>query len=249
MLVYKMIFRLDFRRQNFDILDSPGKVMKIMHELGEKFWSEFQDTPQSRVLSAVFRDNERCSRFRQLTVDPSMMNFTLQDAKGIELAGLASNDSYITLFKGIQELCDTFKINELRRAGLRFLCLGSIGDNNTDLRPVFETFLDGDVLKIIQTSIGDQEDYGIHLDGFDKDKIKYHLRFGPYRKEEAGRYFEQVHEQITEGTSANFICDLDLYEENFALKYQQRSIAWTKPLVIKVQKLTDSIAELISTRL
>jgi len=248
MLVCKIIFRLDFRRQNFEILDSPGKVMKIMHELGEEFWSEFQDTPQSRVLTAVFRDKEGCSRFRQLTVDPSMLNFMIEDAKGIELTGLESNESYVMIFKGIQALCDTFKISELQRAGLRFYCLGSIGDNNTDLRSVFEKFIDDSLLGIIRTSIGGPEDYGIHLDGSDKDKIKYHLQFGPYAKEEARRYFEQVHEQITERMSGNFICDLDMYEENFALKYT-RPIVWTKPLVTKAQKLTKGIEELISARL
>ncbi len=248
MPVCKIIFRLDLRRLNFDIMDNPGRVLRLMHELGENFWSDFRDASQDRALTAIFR-NKSQSQFRRLNVGVKNLYFVIEEAQGIELAKLELNESYLTIFKGIQALHEEFHLNELSRAGLRLIYLGSIAGNAPDLRPTFKQLIDGSLVEKVQSLLGQPADYGINVDGSDGDKILYHFKIGPYQQEEGRRHFNETHEQVRQQQTGNFICDLDLYEENFALKGTTRPINWTRPLVIKAQKLIKGVEELISTRL
>jgi hypothetical protein len=240
MAICSLIFRLDYK-QNFEILNQPGTIMRIIsNEGGKKFWNEFQDSPQNRHIAATYLDDKKPSLFRQITVDPTTITFSIEFAPGIKLEKIGDNESFTGLSKIVKSLCNNFNIDEILRCGIRIIYFNSIGNNNPNLKTYSNKFFDDKLLGVIEKSIGHPEDYGFSFDGTSNDNIKYRLRFGPYTKDEAKKYLEHVHENMANNCEFNFICDLDLYELKFSLA-QRRPIAWSKPLLEKAQKLINGL--------
>lgn len=235
MSVHSLIFRIDFRKTNYEIIDSPGRIMSIFSSMGENCWNEFADGQSTRAVTANFaKDN---ALYRQVTIEPTSINFALETKKPIELSTIDRDENYILLMKSVTQLCDEFKIHELRRAGLRTISLNSICDNK-DLKPLFSRVYDGDIITSTESILGKGTDFGVVIDGEDKDKISYHLKFGPYSKDESSKYFPKLNKSIGE-LDNNLIFDIDLYEENFALTIKPAK--WASSLLLKSSKFKGQI--------
>ena len=234
MQVCKVIFRLDFRRVCFELMDRPGVIMRLLNQLGDSYWDGFQDSPASRMVQATFYQKEGTAQ-RQFSVEPTNLNFSFQDAKGCEISSLESNETFSSLMKVATLICEEFSVKEFQRAGLRLVCLGQIGPKGTSLIPVFAKLVDGALLRQISDSLGIPEDYGLQLDGQGADKIKYHTMLGPYMEKDSKVFFDKVEKHIYTPSEKNLILDLDLYEESFDMTIKPN--AWARPLLLKASNL------------
>ena len=241
MAIHNIIFRIDFK-PNYLIIDSAGKIMSLLKEMGDNFWNEFGDSPATRAITAIYKSEDQ---YRQITIEPTTINFTIETSKIIEAGRIESNSEYINLMKVIGLFCEVFKITDIKRAGLRTICLKSFGTNQ-DLKPMFAKTIENSAINSINSSLGKSNDYGIVADGEDSDKLKYHLRFGPYGKDEANKYFSFLYKEISE-LNYNFICDLDIYEENFALSIKPAK--WSIVPITKIEKFVSSIEKSLTENL
>lgn len=248
MRVHRLIFRLDFRRPNFAIIDAPGTVMRMISEMGDAtYWSEFQDSSSTRAIAGTTRDLKE-GMFRQFSVEPTAMFFVLESTKGIRFASLGSDSTIGSLLKGVHTVCEAFKAEQFSRAGIRFIAMGSIPTTAPSLLPTAESLLDNQLLNRISSTLGTVTDIGFALDGESDDNLKYHLRFGPHKAGEAKKYFSaETAKQLEDGgNNANFIADIDIFEQDFAMTV--RANQWCKAPIEKAQKITRAVTEFISNR-
>lgn len=248
MRVHRLIFRLDFQRPNFAIIDAPGTVMRMISEMGDtKYWSEFQDSSSTRAIAGTTRDPEG-GTFRQFSVEPTAIFFSFESSNGISLTTLGSDSTIGSLFKGVHAICETFKAELFSRAGIRFIVMDNIPTTASGLLPKVESLFDNELLNHINSTLGTVTDMGFGLDGESDDKLKYHLRFGPRTAGEATKYFSaETAKQLEEsGNTANFIADIDFFEQDFAMTV--RAYQWCKAPIEKAQKITKAVTEFISHR-
>jgi hypothetical protein len=246
--VHRLIFRLDFQRANFAIIDSPGRVMQLLSEMGdEQYWPEFQDSAASRTISGSARD-EKDGTFRQFTSEPTAMHFVIESVNGLNISALASDKTVTALFKGVHAFCDEFKIDKFSRVGIRFIVLGNVTTATPSLLPKVESLIDNGLLDCVSSSLGETKDVGLAFDGEDADRLKYHFRMGPYTADEAKKYFsvETAKRIEVDGVAANFVSDLDFYEQNFAMTV--RASQWCKEPIDKSQKVLSLVDQFLSKR-
>jgi hypothetical protein len=217
--------------------------MTLLDGGASSFWDGFQDTTHTRLVSAVFKKDK--IKYRQLSVDPSSINFIIESSDGIAFEKLESNEDFHQLFKRIKSLCEEFGIIEIKRAGIRIVSLSQIGIDGYNLAPLFEKLFSSSMLNDIHSTIGQSYDYGMSLDGSDPDKSKYHFTFGPYTKDEAKnkRYVEHVE---VNDANLNFFCDIDMYEEGFSFE-GINPVTWTKPFIVKASKLIKKLEQNLDT--
>lgn len=248
MRVHRLIFRLDFNRPNFAIIDSPGRVMQLLSEMGgAEYWPEFQDSAASRTISGSARD-EKDGTFRQFTSEPTAMHFLIESVNGFNFSSLTSDKTISTLFKGVHSFCEAFKIENFSRVGIRFIVLGNVTTTAPSLLPKVESLIDKELHDCVRSTLGEVKDVGWAFDGEEADKLKYHFRMGPYAMDETKKYFSaETAKRIEEsGGVANFVSDLDFYEQNFAMTV--RASQWCKEPIDKSQKLLVSVDQFLSSR-
>lgn len=248
MRVYRLIFRLDFQRPNFDIIDSPGTVMRILNEMGEKYWPEFQDDSINRKVVTTNNDKEK-GTFRQMTVEPTAVTFSFESTVGISINSLDTDETIVALFKGVNALCDNFKINEIERAGIRFTILSSVKEGNPSLEPLFGVLVDSRLVSNVTSHLGNIKDFGLSFDGEASDKLSFHCHFGPYGPGEAKKRFTPTTAKKMEedGAPANIIFDIDLYEAKFAMTVS--AAKWSKKPTLKAAKLATEVEAYLLERL
>lgn len=247
MRVHRLIFRLDFQKPNFDIVNSPGAVMQILSDMGDQYWPAFQDDSANRRVSATNIIKEK-GIFRQISVEPINLNFAFESVAGVDINSLDMDDTFSTLFKGVRAICGKFGIQEIQRAGIRFFILSNIQQGNFRLSPSFKGLLDPQLVEKVNTTLGEIRDIGLSFDGESSDKLSYHCRFGPYEANEAQKYFPGTTSNIFEENkvNANFIFDLDLFEEKFVMTVNADK--WSKGPIQKAQELVKEIEKYLSER-
>lgn len=248
MRVHRLIFRMDFLRPNFHIIDAPGAVMKILSEMGDdKYWPEFKDSTANRVISVTARD-EKNGIFRQFSVEPTAMHLLFESAKGTSFTSLLEDNQVATLFKGVDSFCDFFNVSALSRAGIRFIALDNIPTKQASLLSTTASLVDSSLLGSVKSILGDPTDLGIAIDGEGSDKLGYHFRLGPYAANEAKKYFSPDTEKdlSAAGDSSNFVSDIDFFELNFSMTV--RASKWCKVPIDKAQKILGSVPGLLSKR-
>lgn len=244
MRVHRIVFRLDFQRPNFAIIDSPGTVMKTLSDMGEQYWPDFRDESANRRVSTSKVDAEK-GTFREMAVEPTHLSVVFESAAGIDLNSVDADETLSTLFKGIHSLCETFKVNDIQRAGIRLSVLGQIKGGTPSLFPLFNKLFDQHLVGSVKESLGDIKDTGIAFDGEGADKLGYHCRFGPFDASEASKYFTATTaKKMTDETSANLIFDLDIFELKFAMTVS--AAKWSKSPLAKAKQLTSSVEEYLT---
>lgn len=249
MRLHRLIFRLDFQGPSFEIIDAPGKVMKLLSEMGQEkqYWPEFQDSVNSRIITVQAVD-EKDWVFRQFSSEPTEMNFVFESARGLTLDSFESDMTLTTLFRGINALCDEFKIEKFARAGLRMFVLGTVPTDDADktLLAKFESFFDKNLIESIGSRLGRIRDLALVLEGDEADRLHYRFWAGPYSSSEAKKYFaSQTIKGMDElGVSANFISDIDFSELNFAMTV--RPLQWCRGPIAKAKKILEDIENILA---
>lgn len=246
--VYRLIFRLDLQQPSFEIINSPGTVMRIINDMGDKYWPELLDDATNRRIIAKSTDAEK-GTFRQISAEPTSMNFVFESAEGIDIDSLDTDKNLAILFKGISALCDNFKINEILRAGIRFTMLSSLKEDNPNLKFCFGELFDSQLIRKVTSRLGAIKDYGFVLEGEDLDKLSYRCQLGPYEVSEANKYFSATTAKKMEENSlpVNLIYDLDLYEAKFAMTVS--AAKWSMKPRLKAKQLSAEIESYLSERI
>lgn len=244
--VHRFIFRLDFQKPNFNIVNSPGTVMQLIQEMGEKYWDEIQDDAASRKIAAVTKDLEK-GIIRQITVEPMVLNFAYDSAKGIEIDALEGHATIEKLFDGVHKLCEHFKIDKIERAGVRLIALSSIKEDCPELE--FQHLFDGPVLNSVESSLGKITDTAMVFDGEGPDKLNYHCRFGPHKADQLERYFQRDTVKIMKEVAepCNLVFDLDFFELKFAMTVS--AAKWSKAPIKKAKQVIKEIETYLSEKL
>lgn len=236
MSVRRVIFRLDFP-PSFDIIDAPGAVMRILDPDSEGFWDQLQDVTAKRLISAE-KLSQDGAEFRKVTVEPTTIVLELERANGIGESRFEHDSVLETLLQKVQAVCEAYKIKKLRRAGIRFYYLPKSNQTSEASLQLHQSLVRNEFLSAVRRSVGATKDFGLQFDGEHEDGVSFHLRFGPYFKTEARKYFEKVSESIP-GDEISRICDLDLFENNFEMG--TRIHPWVKSQVAKFRKTMSEI--------
>jgi hypothetical protein len=246
--VHRLIFRLDFQRPNFSIIDAPGTVMRLLSEMGEaEYWPEFKDASATRSISVSAHDAEGAI-FRQFSVEHGSLYFVFESVPGRSVSSIFGEKTVANLFKGIHTFREHFDISQFSRAGIRFIALGNVKAKGDNLLPNFSSLIDRDLRGCVTGILGDPKDVGVAFDGEGADKIGYHVSFGPYGAEEGKKHFSpQIAKKIEEKkASSNLVIDTDFFELNFAMTV--KAPQWCAQAVEKTQKFHEAIKQLVSAR-
>lgn len=222
--------------------------MRILNDMGDEYWSEFQDTTASRTISGS-SDDKKNGTSRRISVEPTTLNFVFESAAGVAIDALLQTETVATLFKGVQELIERFEIHEFERAGIRFVVLSAIKKGVPIPKEKFNRLFDQQLIGCINSKFGTIDDVGLSVDGEGPDKLKYHCRLGPYTDEDLKKqqFTKHVASLVEEsGIKRNVIFDLDLYEQKFALTVKPSK--WALGPIEKSQKLVTELEKLFSER-
>lgn len=244
MRIHRLIFRLDFQRACLDMLDQPGRVMRMLQGMGDDFWPEFKDAVATRTIASKAIDESK-GTLRQITIEPTEINFVFETVSGLELQHILTNETVGTLFKGVAEICDYFKIDKFSRAGVRFFVLGSLQESTLSPLERGRSLIDGKLCSGVAEIAGEIKDVGLAFDGSSKDGLMYHLRLGPYISSQASEIFSapKISSQLEDSKELDFMADIDFYEQNFQMTIKPSQ--WCKEPINKAGKLIEMISRII----
>lgn len=248
MPVCRLIFRLDFKRTNFDILGQPGEVMKLLSSGPENFWSELAEATQQHIVTAK-SITDTTKGVRQISVEPRSIHGSFESVDGVDLKGILKHESIAEMNRIIAEVCGRYKIIDLARAGFRIFYLNTLGNKPGEVKEAFKKMFAEDIVSAASAKLGTINDYAVSFDGEADDKLKYRYRSGPYESKEAARYFsEDVVPKFKEKTEFDFISEIDVYEQNFVLGdigFEK----WCRPVIKKMLDMIDVSEVLIKKRI
>ena len=247
MPICRFIFRLDFK-VNFDIIDSPGKILRLLSDLkkgNEPLFLDLSEDGQKRLITGRYISREKKKSYN-FTVEPISIHGGMEAVEGVDIEKLEDNDILINLVKTTNKLRKEYHIADLVRCGFRMIFFDNIGDSVENVTLAIKKMLNNNFIQEFTSNIGNIEDIAIALDGTHEDAIKFHFRCGPYHKDEAQKkqYLSLFASTIDKDQEFNFIADLDFYEENFSLAEAVSFQKWLQPVI---SKANNSISTIKST--
>jgi len=241
MPVFKMIFRLDFDKPKFSVVDNAGAIMQMMTDNAAIPWIDFRNEVAGGGVSAHYTALDSSSH-QQITIQPANLNFLLEDSKGIDLSRVELHQPLADLFKIVHAFNDQYHIAGLKRAGIRFVYLSDVGTTK-QADTLFESALASRFLDNIKQEIGAPNDYGIAINGIAEDKLGYNFKAGPLRDSNIDGHFAITKELLKNEPKRSMMVDLDFFEENFVLSVRGKK--WSEAAIRKAQKLTAQLEELL----
>ncbi len=244
MPVCRLIFRLDFEL-NFQIVDHPGEVMRMITQLPDEILSELRESSGRRGIAGWYKSDDG-DLVRQFAVEPRSVVASIESLEGIEINRLISNEGFETLTKMADSVCEMFKVETIQRSGLRLFYFSKLHNEDRVVK-AFGSVLPEGLTDGVNEVLGPIQDYGINFDGGSAQGFKYHIRSGPLRKEEnKSQYFEHINELFQDSSDFDFACDIDFYEHDFApSKIPIRR--WHRPMIKKANDLIDLIEAQITS--
>jgi hypothetical protein len=242
MPVCRLIFRLDFT-VNFDVIEHSGEVMRTLWNAFESERNsgfELKENQRNRTIILRYL-SENGDFIKHLNVEPTSINGAFESTEGVEIDKLLNDQKgFLFLTKLASQLCEQFRIDTILRSGLRLFYFNKLGSQEgNDVVRAFHKMLNADTISTLETRLGTIQDYGIVLDGTFDDGVRYHFGTGPYRSEEAQKYFAEIAGNFSQQTDFDFTCDLDLYENNFSLSSRQLSKMY-RPVVAKASEIIQA---------
>jgi hypothetical protein len=234
MPICRFIFRLDFKA-NFDIIDSPGKILRFLSDLkkgDESFFPDLLEDGQKRLITGRYISKDK-KKLYNFTVEPISIHSGMETVEGVDIEKLENNDILINLVKTTNKLRKEFHIADLVRCGFRMIFFDNIGDSVENVTLAIKKMLNNNFIQEFTSNVGNIEDIGIALDGTHEDETKFHFKCGPYYKDEAQKkqYLSLSASAIDKDQKFNFIADLDFYEENFSLAEAVSFQKWLQPVI------------------
>jgi hypothetical protein len=250
MPVCRLIFRLDFK-VNFEIIERSGTVMQILWDAFEKEnpkGSELRENKNNRTVTVRFV-SENGNFMKHLNVEPTSINGEFKSIEGVEINKLLNNTKgFVFLTKLAGQLCERFQIDRIIRSGLRLFYLNKLGKQDGDIVRAYQKIFNTEVIDNFENKLGTVQDYAIVLDGASEDGVYYHFSTGPYRAEEAQKFFHEIANKFSEQADYDMICDLDLYENNFSLSNRSLSNLY-RPIIAKAQNAIETLESEITKNL
>lgn len=250
MPVYKLIFRLDFNL-NFNIIKNQGNIFETLQNglTGKttKFL-DFGENVNNRLIFARYIAEDK-HFFKQLNIQPKNIDGSFENVKGVEINKLIFDETgFLSLSKTAGNLCREFKINEIKRSGLRIIYLNKISGKKQKIKDAFFSLFKNEPITKLSNCLGQIEDYGIVFNGITTEKIKYHLQTGPIKQDEFKNYFEFARFEFPQDDYPDFLIDLDLYEENFLLSEREISKLY-KPIIVKAEQIVREFEDILTINL
>jgi hypothetical protein len=246
MPVHSLIFRFDFAKVNFSIIDSHGRIMSILDKAPNDTFSDYREMLQPRKVQGIYKsDNGDTARI--LTTEPTSLNVLLESAKGYELSSLRQDQTFNDILKVTSTIFDEFHINEIKRFGFRIKYFDKITPEHDQAFKLFSNVYSKHIVNAIDKALGSITDYMIAFNGSDKDSVNYHIKFGPYSIEDRTIYLSELKDTKTILKDYNLIYDIDLFEEDFQrpkvtlIKYLQ---AYTNKSIDVIKKANDALIEI-----
>lgn len=241
-----MIFRLDYK-VNYDITSRPGTVMRLLDSMGDEYEDDLRENQQRRQVLALYKTKDISS---SLTVDPNSISCTIESLEGTPFGNIAEKYKvFHDLLKIVDLICKEFSINELTRSGFRIFYFNHLLDD-AQIYKSFYSFYSKELTQGLEENLGGISDVAIIFDGSNEDKLLYHLKAGPYTvkdeatNKETSRYMPELAKEFETKHDYNFVCDLDIYENNVAIPYGA-FVRWCKPHLLRAQKSIENIEKLI----
>ena len=239
----RLIFRLDFD-YNFDIVDQPGEVMRLIDNHN---FSEIKESQQRRGIEGtnISDDGKVASKF---TVEPITIVASYEIVDGVEIDKLITDEGFLLLSKLANAICEKFHINEVKRSGIRFFYFDDDYTKDSALS-AFRSLINNDLINGIESRLGGIDDYAISLNGMSDEKIKYNFKAGPIKdNEDYGKYFQHITPLMPESSSWNFMIDADLYEQNIAISKIPMH-KWFRPKIEKSANLIKQVKSAIEKKM
>jgi hypothetical protein len=239
---HKATFRMDFA-PNFDLVDGPGRLMKLLTQTYPKLWQSVHEVRDERRVGASFSDQKsEYVSHREIWTDPTTITFVIEDAAGIELnAGVATTIGKITEI--LDRLADDFKIQDLKRAGFRVMTLSNVAGSPNAVCGRIRGLISESITNLVEKS-GSIDDLGITFEG-GIDSIRYRAQFGPYFNiKEHKKFFPKIETPSRRMVEADLICDLDLFEHDLSFKGRKPS-NWLRLQMSSAEKYCSRISKLI----
>lgn len=186
--------------------------MRLIDE-SRKNWSKIGENQNARQVSASIKTDEL---YASLTVQPTNLVIDIECSEGLNLDKLSTQETVKGLVRSTTDLFREFSVSDIERAGVRVFC-GAGEGTFSESKSKIESQLSTNVINTLSTNFGAIEDIGFNIDGHRDELISFKLRFGPYQKEEAGRYFRELTNEIAENAEFNYLFDLDVYEQKFSV--------------------------------
>lgn len=246
MPVHRVILRVDFP-VNYDIIDQPGTVLRVINEDRPKFWSKLSENQQQRLVSATFAEKAE-GIARSLSVAPNYIVASIEETNGMATRRLEGHDAFSEIQRVLSELREKFKIDAFERAGLRLYYFSSLVASSERVRDAFASILGDVCMGPLRSTLGGATDVGLSFDGSHADKIYYHNRIGPHFPDDAKRYFEEVGDEFDPEKRYDFICDLDCYETKFELP-KTKLIKWWLPISERADQYISTVEALLTRQL
>lgn len=239
MAVRRIIFRLDFR-PNFDIVDAPGTVMRLLDPDQDGFWDALHDAQAKRLIVADWISPDG-TEFRKVSVEPVALTFSIERSTGFEMDRIEHDATFSKVLNRVQNIYEKFKLSKLQRAGIRFYYMPSAFAGAESLE-LFRKQISGDFTGGLEKQFGDVRDVGISYEGGHEDGVSYNFRAGPYFPRESKKYVEKIGEKLESETIAS-IFDIDLYETDFVMGV--RILPWVKDQVARFRVGVKALEQLL----
>jgi len=215
--VVKLIFRVDYR-VNYEFLDRPGRILKVLNENIPGYWSEVGEARDTRSISGRWRHPTN-SAYRQISVEPKAIWGLFEDFEGLDLADVPNSTFFTNASETLVDIFKMLGISDLLRSGLRMSCIEDFGGRFEHPSKNFLTFLDKEDVQNFESKIGAIEDVSFTFVGHTQDKIGYRVTFGPGADSDLGSIFEhaEVPTVSEEPTRPHHLtADMDFFETNFS---------------------------------
>jgi len=209
MKIHRAICRLDFTVR-FALLDHLGRYAQLIQELTSKDPFSKQKLEVNLLEHWIQNQGKIGDTDFVLKFHHDNINAVLESAAGLNFERFSENRIYSTI-RSILHDSEFSQIAEFKRIGFRFWVIiereqfsfqaihRALRSEITVLRDVFS---DGAEQKDIAVTIEDKLSKGQNT----------RVQFGPYSKDEGGKYFNQIIE-----ANDGLIFDVDLWERNIAV--------------------------------
>lgn len=242
MPICRLIFRLDFK-VNFEIIEHAGTIMQTLWEAFEKENPknlELRENKNNRTVTIRFV-SESGDFMRHLNVEPTSIHGAFESIEGVEIDKLLNDTKgFMFLTKLASRLCEKLHVENIIRSGLRLFYLNKLGKQNHDIVRAYQKMFNPEMIGKLENELGTIQDYALILDGAADDGVHYHFSTGPYRAEEAQKFFYEIANAFKEQTDYDMICDVDLYENNFSLSNRPLANLY-RPIIAKAKHIIETL--------
>ena len=243
MPVCRFIFRIDYPT-NFDIIDSPGEIMRTLHDAKKDLWQQMGEAAATHQISATYLSTDK-KIYRQLNVEPNSIVIELESADGIPLRSFEEHIEVSTLFELVSTITGEYDIDTVARLGFRIFYFNKLADAHANIMAAYKELSGPRLGAVIEGSLGANNDIGLTFTGKGEDRVGYSFSSGPFRPEETPKFLGHIdHEVFKQSSDFNFICDLDLFDTKFSLA-KTSPLKWCRSLFDKQERVINGIEQLI----